>query len=76
MPFIVKKLKSYQFKMENKNWNYNLILGIVFTLIFFWLLKESEPIKIYRVPIDVKIVRMLCLLIAVLNFGSYFGLKK
>lgn len=62
--------------MENKNWNYNLILGIVFTLIFLWLLKESEPIKIYRVPIDVKIVRMLCLLIAVLNFGSYFGLKK
>jgi len=62
--------------MENKNWNYNLILGIVFALIFFWLLKESEPIKIYRVPIDVKIVRMLCLLIAVLNFGSYFGLKK
>ncbi len=62
--------------MNNKNWNYNLILGIVFTLIFFWLLKESEPIKIFRVPIDVKIVRMLCLLIAVLNFGSYFGLKK
>ena len=62
--------------MENKNWNYNLILGIVFTLVFFWLLKESEPIKIYGVPIDIQIVRMLCLLIAALNFASYLGLKK
>lgn len=62
--------------MENKNWNYNLILGIVFTLVFFWLLKEPQPIKIYRVPIDIQIVRMLCLLIAVINFASYLGLKK
>jgi hypothetical protein len=62
--------------MENKNWNFNLILGVVFTSVFFWLLQESEPIKIYQVPIDIQIVRMLCLLIAIINFASYLSLKK
>lgn len=62
--------------MKNKNWNWNLTLGIVFTLIFIGLFMESEPIKYRGLPIDIRIVRMLCLLIAVINFASYLGLKK
>lgn len=62
--------------MKNKNWNWNLTLGIVFTLIFIGLLMESEPVKYRGLPIDIRIVRILCLLIAVINFASYLGLKK
>ena len=62
--------------MKNKSWNWNLILGIVFTLVFIGLLNESEPVKYRGLPIDIRIVRMVCLLIAVINFASYLGLKK
>ena len=63
--------------MKNENGNYNLIAGIIFTLVFIGLLTASEPIEFPRLPpIDVQIVRMLCLLIAVINFACYIGLKK
>ena len=62
--------------MKNKNWNWNLILGIVFALGFFGLLMESEPVTYRGLRIDIRIARMVCLLIAVINFASYLGLKK
>ncbi len=62
--------------MENKNGNNNLIFGIVFTLVFFWLLTESEPATYKGLEIDIRIVRMISLLIAVINFASYLNLKK
>ena len=63
--------------MNEEDWNYNLIVGIVFTLLFIGLLTVSEPIKFPSLPpIDVQIVRMLFVLIAVINFASYIGLKK
>ena len=62
--------------MKNKDWDWNLILGIVFALVFIGLLMNSEPIKFQGLPIDIQIVRMVCLLIAVIFFASYVGLKK
>ena len=72
----MKKVQNLLITMENKDWSYNLILGIVFTLVFFWLLSESEPVTYRGLRIDIRIVRMLSLLIAVINFASYLGLKK
>ncbi len=62
--------------MKNINWDWNLTLGIVFTLIFIGLFMESEPFRYRGLSIDIGIVRMLSLLIAVINFASYLGLKK
>ncbi len=72
----MKKVQNLLISMENKDWSYNLIFGIVFTLVFFWLLTESEPVTYRGLRIDIRIVRMLSLLIAVINFASYLGLKK
>ena len=60
--------------MKNNNWN--LILGIVSTLVFIGLLMESEPVSYRGLQIDIRIPRMVCLLFAVINFASYLGLKK
>ncbi len=62
--------------MKNKNWNLSLILGVVFTLVFIGLLMESEPVTYRGLRIDIRIARMVCLLIAIINFASYLGLKK
>jgi hypothetical protein len=62
--------------MKSENWNHFLILGIIFTLVFIGLHFQSGPFYYRGLPIDVRIVRMVCLLIAIINFASYLGLKK
>ncbi len=62
--------------MKSENWNYFLILGVIFTLVFVGLHFQSEPVKYRWLPIDIRIVRVICLLIAIISFASYLGLKK
>ncbi len=60
--------------MKYSKWS--LIFGIVSTLVFIGLLMESEPLSYRGLRIDIRVARMVCLLIAVINFASYLNLKK
>lgn len=62
--------------MKNENWNYFLILGVVFTLVFIGLYLQSEPLEYRGLPIDIRIARVVCLLVAIINFAGYLGLKR